>query len=90
MTDQIKKYMQHQQMPYLDNIALVHQKHSELLTDHMQRSTPHQHFKKIDESMDVLYANKPLLTDMFPPIQKPQVTSKEKDQPKKESKENLF
>lgn len=84
MTDQIKKYMQHQQIPYLDNISILHQKHSQLLTDHMQRSTPHQHFKKIDESKDILYTNKPLLTDIFPPIEKPQKIHKQNDQTKKE------
>ncbi|MFO7677893.1 MAG: hypothetical protein R6V50_05890 [Thermoplasmatota archaeon] len=84
MNDHIKKYIQHQQVPYLDNISSIHQKHSEILTDLMHRPMLHHHQKKIDETMNILYTNRPLLTEIIPSIQKPIPASQQKNQKPKE------
>jgi len=70
-----KKLGQNPSLPYLDNIAMIHKKHMQLLTDHMQHQSVRTNVEKRHLEHNNLLHSRPFFTEFEPPL--PKSTKKE-------------
>ena len=78
MNELIKRDAKKGELPYLDGVQTIHNKHMELLTDLMQHPTLRTNIPDITERKDTLLNSKLLHTELEPPSKKPRETSEEK------------
>jgi hypothetical protein len=65
------------ELPYLDGVQNIHNKHMELLTDLMQHPTLRTDIPDITEIKDILLNNNLLHTELEPPFKKTRKQSEE-------------
>ncbi len=78
MNELIKRDVKKGELPYLDGIQTIHNKHMELLTDLMQHPTLGNDIPDITERKDVLLNSKLFYTELEPHFKKPRKISEEK------------
>ena len=78
MNELIKRDAKKGELPYLDGVQTIHNKHMELLTDLMKHPTLGTDIPDITERKDVLLNSKLLHTELEPPFKKPRQTSEKK------------
>ena len=78
MNELTKRDAKKGELPYLDGVQTIHNKHMELLTDLMQHPTLRTDIPDITERKDILLNSKLLHTELEPPFKKPRETSEEK------------
>ena len=74
MNELIKRDAKKGELPYLDGVQTIHNKHMELLTDLMQHPTLRTDIPDITERKDILLNSKRLHTELEPPFKKPNKT----------------
>ena len=78
MNELIKRDAEKGELPYLDGIQTIHNKHMELLTDLMQHPTLETDIPDITERKDVLLNSKLFHTELELPFKKPRKISEKK------------
>ena len=78
MNEVTKRDVKKGELPYLNGIQDIHNKHMELLTDLMQHPTLRTDIPDIIERKDVLLNSKLVHSELEPPFKKPRKTSEEK------------
>ena len=78
MNEQIKRDVKKGELPYLNGVQNIHNKHMEILTDLMQHPTLRTDIPDITERKDILLNSQLLHTELELPCKKPREVSEEK------------
>ena len=78
MNEVTKRDVKKGELPYLNGIQDINNKHMEILTDLMQRPTLRTDIPDITERKDVMSNSNLLHTELEPPFKKPRKTPEEK------------